>query len=531
MFKDDQNIAMGTRAVKPPGSLLGRDIKLPPLPTPGTRDSQQENEDLLLATMMVRPELINGHISLLEPDLFVSNLEQDMARICIDEMIECEQADPHIVGKKLDDLNRYQNYEITAALERVHNSWGYAAKVIQPHWVSESLAILVDRLKRMKLDDILRSTHADLLNGASADSTLKALEGEMSCLAPIGASLPDKTLQSRPIPASQLAEGESIEFIWDGFVAVGYKTLFSGLPKVGKTTAISHLLKACGEGGQLGTKIEKARVLVVSEEGGTLWARRRDDLGFGDYVHFKLKPFLAKPSHREWVGFIDQLAEWVHEDEFDIVILDTFASLCPLRDENSSAEMLTALLPLEKITAAGAALLLIHHSKKGDAGEGQASRGSGALVGFVDVSIEIRRFDAKNRSDSRRVLTTYSRFDETPDEIVLELTADGDYEGVGSKSDAKEMDRLKVLRSILPTESPGASSLQIHNELWEDSDTDIVRPGERTIRRDLKLGAEKDTPLWQREGTGRSGNPFTYFIKKDDGEVVLSYPGAGETKQ
>ena len=57
------------------------------------------------------------------------------------------------------------------------------------------------------------------------------------------------------------------------------------------------------------------------------------------------------------------------------------------------------------------AILLVHHLGKNDRGEGAASRGSGALPGFVDVIVEMRRFEADDRNDRKRVLAGWSSTD------------------------------------------------------------------------------------------------------------------------
>jgi len=79
-----------------------------------------------------------------------------------------------------------------------------------------------------------------------------------------------------------------------------------------------------------------------------------------------------------------------------------------------------AVTPLNSI-AEIAALLLVHHIRKSDGGEGTASRGSGALPAFVDTIVELRRHDANNKTSTKRVLTAYGRWDETPAELVIEL--------------------------------------------------------------------------------------------------------------
>ena len=242
-------------------------------------------------------------------------------------------------------------------------------------------------------------------------------------------------IEFSPIPASQLGDGEQVDWIWHGYVARGFVTLLIGLWKAGKSTLLSYLLKAMESGGDLAGAVRPVKTLVITEEGSSLWARRRDDVGFSDNAHFEIRPFKGRPSYAKWRDYILVIAAAVERGEYDLVIIDTWQTVSPCPDENDAADMMAALTPLHFIAEAGAAVLLAHHPRKGDASEGQSSRGSGALPGFVDTIIELRRFNAQEAEDRRRKLGGLSRFEETPAEVVIELTDDG-YKLVGSTGDA-----------------------------------------------------------------------------------------------
>lgn len=325
-----------------------------------------------------------------------------------------------------------------------------------------------------------------------------------SIRAPIGRGLARNEFQP-PVPASALGEGVEISWVWEGYLASGFVTLLTGLWKAGKTTLEAHLIQAMGEGGELACSVSRGGVLVVAEEGQALWARRRDDLGIGDHAEFDVQPFLGRPSTELWGSYVSHVARLVRSRRYQAVIFDTLASVSPISDENDAARMMAVLTPLRAITEAGAAVLLVHHPRKGDAGEGQASRGSGALPAFVDIVIELRRFDAKNRDDTRRTLTAYSRFDDTPRELVIELTQEG-YRACGTKSDASRQDRLKVLEAILVHRSPGLTVAEIHG-VWPEGPR---CPSLRTIGKDLKAGACRG--LWQVTGSGHKGDPLRYRV-------------------
>jgi hypothetical protein len=231
--------------------------------------------------------------------------------------------------------------------------------------------------------------------------------------------------------ASELAAPPKAEdWIWEGYLPRAAVSLLSALWKVGKTTLLSHLLRACGEGGEfLGKPIRASKVLYVSEEGERHWVRRRDALGLEDNTGFYLQPFPTRPDPKGWKAFVDQLAQDVRVHGFDLVVFDTLAKLWPVTEENDAGAVDAALMCLWEVTRAGAGVLLIHHLRKSGGQEYTGSRGSGALSAFPDILIELTRFDAAEAKSKKRVLRAKGRYEETPDELVIELI-DGRYVAV-----------------------------------------------------------------------------------------------------
>jgi hypothetical protein len=308
----------------------------------------------------------------------------------------------------------------------------------------------------------------------------------------------------QPVPLSQLGESEPIPWLWDGYLAVGFITLLTGLWKGGKTTLVAWLLRLLAEGGELAGAVKPARVLVVSEENNALWRRRRDELRIGDHVHLMPRPFHVRPKLSQWESFALHLAELVHTGGYTVVIVDTLPSFWPVVKENDASEVIAAMTPLRAVAETGAAVLVTHHPRKGDAAEAQASRGSGALTGFVDIIVELRRHDAGNREDRRRVLTGYSRFEETAPEAVIELGDDG-YRLVGTKADARQADRLAAIAELLPPDPPGITADELLST-WPD--TGPAKPGKRTLQLDLKAGAQAGR--WAQLGTGTRNDSFRF---------------------
>jgi hypothetical protein len=327
-----------------------------------------------------------------------------------------------------------------------------------------------------------------------------------------------------PIPASQLAAGgAAAEWLWRGYLARRSVTLLTSLWKAGKSTLLAHLVRSMGAGGDLaGLPVAAGNVLVVSEESAALWAGRRDKLGIGDHALFHIRPFLGRPDSLTWLGFIRHLAAQVRARDLSLVCIDTLAALSPCDDENDAAKMLAALSPLQQLTEAGAAVLLSHHPRKGDGGEGQASRGSGALPGFVDIILEMRRVRPSEKGNRQRELTAYSRFDETPAELVIELAGDGSgYRSLGSPADADRQSRLQTIREQLPAEPPGLTA----DELLARWPEHAAKPGLRTMREDLAEGSKAGR--WSVDGAGKRGDPFRFWCNGNSIPAPIGSIAAG----
>jgi hypothetical protein len=307
----------------------------------------------------------------------------------------------------------------------------------------------------------------------------------------------------RLIPCPDLkAVADDARWTWRGFLARGCVTLLSAYMKAGKTTLLTHLLRAFGDDGEfLDQEVQNSRVLYVTEEAESLWADRRDRLGLGDHLTFIVRPFRAKPNKAQWVQFLDYLHQVQEREHFDVLVFDTISNLWPVRDENNATEVREALMPLHSVMG-DAALALVHHLRKGDGQEATGSRGSGDLVAFVDIILELRRYDAAEHANRRRTITGYSRWEQTPTQLVIELT-DGGYEAVGSRAEVKAEDIAKALALALPEGPPGLSVDELRRS----------RPEVTAVRRQDLLAAlamGHADGRWARTGSGVRGSPYRY---------------------
>ncbi len=301
----------------------------------------------------------------------------------------------------------------------------------------------------------------------------------------------------------ELGPSESPDWIWPGYVARGGVTLLTGLWKAGKTTLLGHLLRDLPLGTGLVDVPMHDPVAIVSEEPAGVWARRRDELGLGSTNLLVQRDTFARPTHQGWLDLIEDLTSAVRRHSIAMVVLDTLPSLWPVHNENDASEVVQALAPLRNISEEGAAVLLVHHPRKGEGDQAQASRGSGALPGFVDAIVELRRFNPQDTGDTRRKLTAFGRYSEVPPEMVIELTKEG-YRTLGQPGTLRTEGMQRIIEGLLPSEPPGLTVEQVL-ERWPEA----TRPGRAHARNTLNKGAVDD--LWERHGSGLRGDPHTFL--------------------
>jgi hypothetical protein len=187
------------------------------------------------------------------------------------------------------------------------------------------------------------------------------------------------------------------------------------------------------------------------------------------------------------------------------VVLDPLASFLPGRGENNAGCMLDALLPLQRLTALGLSVLVLHHPRKGDSPEGQAARGSGALAGYVDILLEMKGL-TQDGADRRRLLRAFSRHDATPRQLVIELNATGtDYQACGEPEDVEFAQHWGRLQAVL-AQAPDKLTRRDVLAAWPDADA----PSEVTLWRWLERAVSRG--LVCRDGTGQKRSPFRYWL-------------------
>jgi hypothetical protein len=151
------------------------------------------------------------------------------------------------------------------------------------------------------------------------------------------------------------------------------------------------------------------------------------------------------------------------------------------------------------------AVLLLHHPRKEACAAGPEPRGSGALPGFVDVLIDLD--GPRMVGDRRRRMRGVSRYEETPGERLIELSADGtDYTVVTDPGGEEFAAGWAILRLVLDESNHKLTRRQVLN-LWPP---DFPKPSDGTLWRWLERAVELGHV--SRQGNGRRNEPFEYWM-------------------
>ena len=303
---------------------------------------------------------------------------------------------------------------------------------------------------------------------------------------------------------------EAPEFIVKNLLKKGELTDLSGLAKYsGKTTLVMHMLKAVRTGDLfLGEPTKEARILYLTEQGNNFKeaienaALDLDDDGFVVVQHRDVRG-------EEWEDLIEKAVKLCEKDGRDVLVVDTFAAFTKLvgSEENNSGDIRERMEPLKKAAQShGLAVLVIRHAGKDGKG-----RGSSQFEAEVDIVATLKRPEG-NHAETVRQLETIGRYGAT--KLNIELTEEG-YVALGSDDKVAFTKAVKIIKGVLPRRRENA----ITEEALVEKAKGEVSKG--TLIRALRWLVDQETVV--REGSGKKGSPYTYWLPPRDPEPPDSF--------
>lgn len=302
-----------------------------------------------------------------------------------------------------------------------------------------------------------------------------------------------------------------VGWVWEGMLAEQNVTLFTSLWKTGKSTLLALLLARRRSGDALlGRLVQPGASAIVTEEPVEMWMRRARNLDFGPDVSFYCRPFTTTPTPEQWLELIDELAQEHKEHGVNLVAIDPLIHVLPC-SENNALAVREAMEPLRRLTNLGMAVLLMHHPAKREAGAAKASRGNGALPAFADILLEWR-LPLGDPSTRRRWLHGFSRFEETPRQLLAELHINGTEYRVISDQDVSD-DFSANWDTIAAVLSATAAPLT-RQELLHRWPAARSAPHVATVWR--WLGRAVELGLVVRTGKGTKLDPCRYQLRMEE---------------
>lgn len=242
--------------------------------------------------------------------------------------------------------------------------------------------------------------------------------------------VPDRAMRFySPLELATITRPEPDWIAGPGLLAVGAITEIDGKIKAaGKTTFTLFLVRAVLDGSNfLGHPTRRAKVIYITEQSRQTFNDALRRVGLEQRGTELLVLFREDIGGNPWPAVVAAC----RQDGYEVVVVDTIGKLAGIKEENAAGEWAAAMSPLQDLAASGRAVLIDRHDRKGGGDVGESGRGSSQASGDVDIILAIRRPEG-NQPTNRRVIESLSRYPETPDKVVVELTDDG-YTLLGSE--------------------------------------------------------------------------------------------------
>ena len=234
-------------------------------------------------------------------------------------------------------------------------------------------------------------------------------------------------------------------------LARGYLSLLTGRPGEGKSMIAQALAVASAAGSEVaGITVAKGGVLLLDGENGRHELHRRvHSLGLPSSAERRFALYEAEGFH---LGrHLDALEELLASYRPAFLVLDSFRTLWPGGDENSSEEVARVLDRLRGLVRRyESATLLLHHLSKG----GGAYRGSSAIAASCELAFKLDRAEGDADLERRRLTCFKSRPAAEPEPLWLRLAANDErievreaepFSGSVSVADALRGDVLRAV--------------------------------------------------------------------------------------
>ena len=260
---------------------------------------------------------------------------------------------------------------------------------------------------------------------------------------------PNRPIDKRPT-ASRFAQPvheflksgpAAVEWLVDQLIPRAGLVLLAARPKAGKSLFTLNLALGLQRGRFLGRKCAPIKTLIVQLEDMSALVRERIlRMGPEEGVFVRADRGLDNQS-------LVELEQYIKAENIGLVVIDPLIFAAGGIDENDAAKMGQFLLKLRKlIFRTKATILLVHHHRKSNGSNGEAIRGSSAILGAVDVALELKR---ENENTPRATLSATTRLGHVEPESLRLDKETLTWHSEGSAQDYKQTKREREILEAL----------------------------------------------------------------------------------
>src|SRR5262249_35953346 len=252
----------------------------------------------------------------------------------------------------------------------------------------------------------------------------------------------------------------------DGYLVRGWSHLIAGYPRCGKTELVTACCRdwlAAGE-----------RILYLTEEPRAIWQHRLARAGADTWNGMRLVFGLGANPLELWAR--------ARDGNETLIVADAIRNLgLTGPDENDNAALARQLTPwVAGARARDKTLILAHHDRKGGGQHGEAIAGGHALLGVVDIALEL----VHDTAPGRRLIRAYARIIQ-PAELVYEREPDGTMRALGAPEAVGMAEVRRRVREALDAE--WLKTADVRDRL------DEPKPAIQQVRNALRTEAEAGT--------------------------------------
>ena len=303
-------------------------------------------------------------------------------------------------------------------------------------------------------------------------------------------------------------EDEDVTWFAHGMLGAGLISELDGKVKQsGKTTLVLALTRAVLTGEPfLGQDTVYSPVVYLTEQSAPSFKRnlrRAGLLGRRD-LHILL---WNRVVGWKWPDIVAEARRKAIDVGARVIVIDTLGQFSGIRgdNENNSGAAMLVMEPLQALSADRIAVLVSRHDRKSGGEVGDSGRGSSAYAGAVDVVLHLQRLLGRVATgrDRQRLLEGISRFEETPDKLLIELAQQEPYTytALGDADVLRTQTLRREILGCLPSNPDDALSTRELREALVGSPNDILRALNELIRERLVI----------KIGLGKNGDPFRYY--------------------